>query len=89
MNKSTDLSRYAHSVPLLHNSIFSRKITLSLNGAKYANKTTADGVMELATCNDIEVTVVLLRTEEGVANFTARGRGSCDSVRWPWHSNTE
>jgi hypothetical protein len=45
--------------------------------------------MELATCNDIEVTVVLLRTEEGVANSTARGRGSCDSVRWPWHSNTE
>jgi hypothetical protein len=44
--------------------------------------------MELATCNDIEVDVVLLRTEEGVANSTARGRGSCDSVRWPWHSNT-
>jgi hypothetical protein len=43
--------------------------------------------MELATCNDIEVDVVLLRTEEGVANSTARGRGSCDSVRWPWHSN--
>jgi hypothetical protein len=42
--------------------------------------------MELATC-EIEVTVVLLRTEEGVANSTARGRGSCDSVRWPWHSN--
>jgi hypothetical protein len=43
--------------------------------------------MELATYNDTEVTVVLLRTEEGVANSTARGRGSCDSVRWPWHSN--
>jgi hypothetical protein len=43
--------------------------------------------MELATC-EIEVTVVLLRTEEGVANSTARGRGSCDSIRWPWHSNT-
>jgi hypothetical protein len=43
-------------------------------------------MMELATC-EIEVTVVLLRTEE-VANSTARGRGSCDSVRWPWHSNS-
>jgi hypothetical protein len=43
--------------------------------------------MELATCNDIEVDVVLLHTEEGVANSTARGRGLCDSVRWPWHSN--
>jgi hypothetical protein len=43
-------------------------------------------MMELATC-EIEVTVMLLRTEEGVANSTARGRGSCDSVRWPWHSN--
>jgi hypothetical protein len=46
-----------------------------------------DILMELATC-EIEVTVVLLRTEEGVANSTARGRGSCDSVRWPWHFNT-
>jgi hypothetical protein len=45
-----------------------------------------DYLMELATC-EIEVTVVLLHTEEGVANSTARGRGSCDSVRWPWHSN--
>jgi hypothetical protein len=43
--------------------------------------------MELATCNDIEVTVVLLHTEEGVANSTACGRGSCDTVRWSWHSN--
>jgi hypothetical protein len=43
--------------------------------------------MELVTCNDIEVTVVLLHIEEGVANSTARGRGLCDSVRWPWHSN--
>jgi hypothetical protein len=43
--------------------------------------------MELATCNDIEVDVVLLRTEEGVANSTACGRGSCDRTL-AWHSNT-
>jgi hypothetical protein len=44
--------------------------------------------MELATCNDIEVNIVLLRTEEGVANSTVRGRRSCDSVCWPWHFNS-
>jgi hypothetical protein len=52
MNKSTDLSRYAHSVLL----------------------------MELATC-DIEVDVIIT-VQVGVANSTARGRGSCDTVRW-------
>jgi hypothetical protein len=50
--------------------------------------TNHSGLMELATC-EIEVTVVLLHTEEGVTNSTARGRGSCDSVRWPWHSNKD
>jgi hypothetical protein len=44
--------------------------------------------MELVTCNNIKVTVVLLHTEEGVANSTICERRLCNSVRWPWHSNT-
>jgi hypothetical protein len=35
--------------------------------------------MELATC-DIELTLLVVQV--GVANSTARGRGSCDTVRW-------
>jgi hypothetical protein len=44
--------------------------------------------MELVTCNDIEVTIMLLCIEEGVANSTTCRRGLCDFVRWPWYFNT-
>jgi hypothetical protein len=37
--------------------------------------------MKLATCNDLKVTW-LVTVQVGVANPTARGRGSCDTVRW-------
>jgi hypothetical protein len=50
----------------------------------------AYNLTELVTCNDIEVTWLCcyVQKNEGVANSIARGRGSCDTVRWPWHSNT-
>jgi hypothetical protein len=37
-------------------------------------------VMELATCNDIEL-LAYSTVQVGVANSTARGGGSCDTVR--------
>jgi hypothetical protein len=43
----------------------------------------AYNLMELATYNNIKVTIILLYIEEGVANSTIRGCRLCNFIYWP------